>query len=164
MKISHNIGPGYGNNALNNKSTAEHLSDLLLSDLAINQPGSEMVGCICHIANLAAMQYILGECKSAMKPWCTWEQPSSPDPFAANCNTKDYYYNPNNIPAIHVIGALPSWSMELNDKTNKDKEQLVDQVAEEAIEEDDEDEVVGPLTQTLQDKPPSDFHLLILVL
>lgn len=64
MKISHNIGPGTGDNASNNKSAADRLSTLLLSDLAIDQSGSDIVGCVCHIANLAALDYIAGEGQS----------------------------------------------------------------------------------------------------
>jgi hypothetical protein len=61
LGISHNIGPGTGDNAGNNGTAAERLSQLLFTELGIDQPGSECVGCVCHTANLAALKYILGE-------------------------------------------------------------------------------------------------------
>jgi hypothetical protein len=59
--ISTKLGPGTGDNASNNRAGAERISELLQSHHDISQPGSEMVGCMCHIANLAALAYIEGE-------------------------------------------------------------------------------------------------------
>lgn len=61
IKIVTRLGPGTGDNASNNKAGADRMSDLLWTEHDIDQPGMEMVVCLCHIANLAALKYIEGE-------------------------------------------------------------------------------------------------------
>lgn len=48
LKIGGKIGPGTADNAFNNKTVAAQMSDLLLSELGVNQSGSKMVRCSCH--------------------------------------------------------------------------------------------------------------------
>jgi hypothetical protein len=62
--IIKNVGPGTGDNASNNKAAATRLSLLMRTELDIEARGYEMVGCVCHIANIAALKYIEGECTS----------------------------------------------------------------------------------------------------
>jgi hypothetical protein len=61
--ISGQLGPGTGDNASNNKKAAMRLEDLLRARFNVETRGQEFVGCICHIANIAALEYISGEGK-----------------------------------------------------------------------------------------------------
>ena len=65
LGIAENLGPGTGDNASNNRSAAARLENRLRTELGVETLGEEMVGCMCHIANLAALQYIKEEGKSS---------------------------------------------------------------------------------------------------
>jgi hypothetical protein len=56
--IASAIGPGTGDNASNNKAAARFLADLLRSGLGLGIFGADMIGCICHIINLAAKDFL----------------------------------------------------------------------------------------------------------
>lgn len=63
LKVGNNLGPGTGDNASNNRVAAHRLADLMEAELNIESDGDAMVGCLCHIANLAALTYLEGEGK-----------------------------------------------------------------------------------------------------
>lgn len=68
MDIAGNLGPGTGDNASNNKSAANFLGDLLRANKDVDVHGKNMVGCICHIVNLAAKDFSNSESKSSEPP------------------------------------------------------------------------------------------------
>jgi hypothetical protein len=64
LGIAAKLGPGTADNASNNVTTADRLGELLRSELDIHLSAKDMIGCVCHIANLAALKYLEGEGKS----------------------------------------------------------------------------------------------------
>jgi hypothetical protein len=56
-----NLGPGTADNAGNNITPADRLNERLCGELLLDSPGGPM-RCICHIANLAATDYLKAEC------------------------------------------------------------------------------------------------------
>lgn len=67
LGVSKRLGPGTGDNASNNRTAAFHLAQLInaeVEDIDIDMRGQDFVGCLCHIANIAALKYIAGEGRS----------------------------------------------------------------------------------------------------
>ena len=62
--IAARIGPGTGDNASNNRTAADRLAQLLSTELLEEHSGAHLVGCVCHIANIAALKYLSGACES----------------------------------------------------------------------------------------------------
>jgi hypothetical protein len=58
------IGPGTADNASNNKRAAFRLAELMKLEGSPCASGNEILGCVCHIANLAALKYLQNEGKS----------------------------------------------------------------------------------------------------
>lgn len=65
FNVSHNVlglsgrlGPGTGDNISNNRTAAFCLERLVRAELDI-----DLIGCICHIANIVTLKYIAGEGK-----------------------------------------------------------------------------------------------------
>lgn len=56
--ISAGVGPGTGDNVRDNKAAAIHLSSLLRANHDSNIWSRDMVGCLCHIVNLAAKDFL----------------------------------------------------------------------------------------------------------
>jgi hypothetical protein len=65
VKCGSRLGPGAADNAGNNHTASMRLADLQFTEYGEDSSayGPDMVGCICHIANLAALAYLSGECK-----------------------------------------------------------------------------------------------------
>lgn len=61
------LGPGTADNASNNRAAADRVAELFRLEEGLEQgfrlEGSDLVGCMCHIANIAALQYINAEGK-----------------------------------------------------------------------------------------------------
>jgi hypothetical protein len=64
LGIATKLGPGTADNASNNVTAADRLRELLRSELDIHLSAKDMIGCVCHIANLAALKYLEGEGES----------------------------------------------------------------------------------------------------
>jgi hypothetical protein len=62
LGVADHLGPGTRGDAGNN-GTAKRLAMLFNSRLDGDTLGSDVVGCLCHIANIAALKYLEGECK-----------------------------------------------------------------------------------------------------
>ena len=58
------IGPGTADNASNNKRAALRLAELMKLEGSPGAAGYEILGCVCHIANLAALKYLENEGRS----------------------------------------------------------------------------------------------------
>jgi hypothetical protein len=61
--IAARLGPGTGDNASNNRTAADRLAQLLSTELLEEHNGAHLVGCVCHIANIAALRYLSGACE-----------------------------------------------------------------------------------------------------
>lgn len=61
--ITNRLGPGTGDNASNNLAAARQLSQRLEYEANYLIESDELVGCICHIANLAAHAFLKAEGK-----------------------------------------------------------------------------------------------------
>jgi hypothetical protein len=61
LGIANRIGPGTGDNASDNKSAAMHLASRLRDEEHYCVNGCHIVGCMCHIINLAAQDYLANE-------------------------------------------------------------------------------------------------------
>ncbi|KAJ9091495.1 hypothetical protein QFC21_007195 [Naganishia friedmannii] len=83
MEIAHNVGPGTSDNASNNLTTAERLSERMNGELMLDMPSTDLLRCMCHVASLAATDYMDAEAK---------------------LESNDYQYNPANVPPIRIIG------------------------------------------------------------
>lgn len=62
--IASKVGPGTGDNASNNKSAAAQLAGRLTYEENNVIRGSDIVGCLCHVANLAANDFLKVESTS----------------------------------------------------------------------------------------------------
>lgn len=60
LGIANNVGPGTVDNAGNNITAADRLNARLCGELMLESPGGPM-RCLCHIANLAANDYLEAE-------------------------------------------------------------------------------------------------------
>lgn len=65
LGVAHHMGPGTGDNASNNLAAADRFSELINSEHDLLTIGGEMIGCLCHIANIAAQDYLASECGSS---------------------------------------------------------------------------------------------------
>lgn len=66
FRIATNLGPGTADNASNNLSAANRLATLLRTELLQDHHyGQDLIGCVCHIANIAAIRYLKTACESA---------------------------------------------------------------------------------------------------
>lgn len=61
MQIARNVGPGTSDNASNNLTTAERLMERMNGDLMLDMPSTDLMRCMCHVANLAASDYLNAE-------------------------------------------------------------------------------------------------------
>lgn len=64
LGIMDHLGTGTGDNASNNIMAVKWLLTLTGTELKLDSHGRDFVGCLCHTANIAALQYISGEGKS----------------------------------------------------------------------------------------------------
>lgn len=60
LGIANNVGPGTVDNAGNKITAADRLNERLCGELMLDSPGGPM-RCLCHIANLAANDYLKAE-------------------------------------------------------------------------------------------------------
>lgn len=65
LGITKRLGPGTADNASVNPATAEVLNEKIFGQHLIDFPAKNLVGCVCHIANLAAKSFLAheSECK-----------------------------------------------------------------------------------------------------
>lgn len=63
IPVHGSLGPGTADNASNNLTACERISVLMRSEYDVEYPPEDLMGCMCHVANLAAVAYSDGECK-----------------------------------------------------------------------------------------------------
>lgn len=56
--IAERLGPGTADNASANARTAERMAELLFEEHQVDMDAKNLMGCVCHIANLAAQAYL----------------------------------------------------------------------------------------------------------
>lgn len=61
LDITKRIGPGTADNASVNAATADLLNEKIFGQHLIDLPAKNLVGCVCHIANLAAKRFLKDE-------------------------------------------------------------------------------------------------------
>jgi hypothetical protein len=61
------IGPGTADNASNNRAAADRVADMFRPEVVFPLEGADMVGCMCHIANIAALKYLGSEGKLSLQ-------------------------------------------------------------------------------------------------
>lgn len=61
MGVADRLRPGTGDNASNNRSGAIHLASRLEEEEGYHVDGCHIVGCMCHIVNLAAQDFLQKE-------------------------------------------------------------------------------------------------------
>ncbi|KAJ9093309.1 hypothetical protein QFC20_007161 [Naganishia adeliensis] len=83
LRLMHLRGRGITDNAGNNLTTAEPLGERMISELLRDMPPTNLMRCICHITNLAAIDYLKAEAK---------------------LKRTDYSFNPAAIPEFRVLG------------------------------------------------------------
>ena len=59
--VANRLGPGTGDNASTNKAAAIHLAGRLEAEELYSMDGSHIIGCMCHILNLAAQDFLKNE-------------------------------------------------------------------------------------------------------
>ncbi|KAJ9112260.1 hypothetical protein QFC22_006344 [Naganishia vaughanmartiniae] len=105
FNVSNHLGPGTGDNASNNSTAADRLARLLQAESPTEQDGEDFVGCMCHIANIAALKYLSNE---------------------SSLSTLEYAYAPENIPQIRVIGESAFWNADLEATPTEEDAALLD--------------------------------------
>lgn len=58
LEITKRIGPGTADNASVNPATADVLNEKIFGQHLLDFPAKNLVGCVCHIANLAAKSFL----------------------------------------------------------------------------------------------------------
>ncbi|KAJ9112258.1 hypothetical protein QFC22_006342 [Naganishia vaughanmartiniae] len=130
LNIAGNLGPGTADNASNNITAAERLAVLLKSEYSYEFPSENLMGCVCHIANLAALAYLEGE---------------------STLDATEYAYAQENIPEIRVMGQSAFWNPQLAEGDGVEEEGSGDTGAEDREDEDlldidDDEEMLEPWT------------------
>ncbi|KAJ9120568.1 hypothetical protein QFC24_005253 [Naganishia onofrii] len=132
LNIAASLGPGTADNASNNITAAERMSVLMRSEYDFDYPAESLMGCVCHIAILAALAYLEGE---------------------STLDASDYDYAQENVPKIRVLGQSAFWDPQLEEggidgsegETEGD-ESADDREDEELSDFDDDDEFLDPPT------------------
>ncbi|KAJ9111765.1 hypothetical protein QFC22_006424 [Naganishia vaughanmartiniae] len=92
LNLARSLGPGTADNASNNVTAAERIAVLMKSEYSYEYPAENLMGCVCHIANPAALAYLEGE---------------------STLDATEYAYAQENIPEIRVMGQSAFWNPQL---------------------------------------------------
>jgi hypothetical protein len=108
--IATRVGPGTGDNASNNRTTAQQLSDRLMDEVNHDINPDHFVGCMCHIVNLAAQAFLKAEGErrslTSIAPFANIRRS-----VTVMLEHEDYPERDGvSIPSIRIIGESALWS------------------------------------------------------
>ncbi|KAJ9095036.1 hypothetical protein QFC21_005829 [Naganishia friedmannii] len=129
--IATRLGPGTADNASNNRTAADRLAQLLSTELLEVHVGADLIGCLCHIANIAALKYLEG---------------------ASQLTPIDFAYARENIPEIRVMGETPCWNADLEERPTEEDLALLARQSQEREEVDTHDSNVQRMDEAEDDE------------